>query len=72
MIRRTLKWIVPALLLMCVVMSAHEVKASKVFMDGNELVRGRWGTGIDILITMIKGPFSFPVSRLSENGDPGK
>ncbi len=39
MIRRSLKWIMPALLLMCVAMSAHEAQARRIFIDGNELVK---------------------------------
>ena len=46
MIRRSLKWIMPALLLMCVAMSAHEVQARTVFITGNELAG--WMRGYDI------------------------
>jgi hypothetical protein len=38
MIRRNLKWIVPALLLMYVAMSAHEAQAQTAFTTGNQLV----------------------------------
>ena len=46
MIHRSLKWIMPALLLMCVAMSAHEAQARTVFVTGNELVG--WMRGYDI------------------------
>ncbi len=46
MIHRRLKWIMPALLLMCVAMSAHEVQARTVFITGNELAG--WMKGYDI------------------------
>ena len=46
MIRRSLKWIMPALLLMCVAMSAHEAQAGTFFVTGNELAG--WMRGYDI------------------------
>jgi hypothetical protein len=39
MIRRSLKWIMPALLLMCVAMSAQEAQAGGAFVTGNKLVK---------------------------------
>ena len=39
MIRRSLKWIIPALLFMCVAMNAHKAQAQDVFINGNDLVK---------------------------------